>query len=136
MWQAVAFLLLVLVIHVTDAIYRSVRYNIPKATCCTSELDHVAARSQGENRRSGHASSVEGIHWRVGASMRHLHNIFAAYIILFEQNDSDAVCCRAYNLTVIRVVWGSYYRNAIFFRNLLVFMVAIELFFCGVICYL
>ena len=38
----------------------------------TSELSDVAARSQGMNRCYGHASSVNRIHWRVGASVRHL----------------------------------------------------------------
>ena len=31
----------------------------------TYELSDVAARSQEGNRRSGHASSVDRIHWRV-----------------------------------------------------------------------
>ena len=39
----------------------------------TSELYDVAARSQGMNRCSGHASSANRIHWRVGASVRHLN---------------------------------------------------------------
>ena len=40
----------------------------------TSELSDVAPRSQGMNRCSGHASSVRPniIHWRFGASVRHL----------------------------------------------------------------
>ena len=41
----------------------------------TSELSDVAARSQGMNRCSGHASSVNRIHWRVGASVRHLCSV-------------------------------------------------------------
>ena len=42
----------------------------------TSELSDVAARSQGMNRCSGHESSVVNIiHWRVGASVRHLCSV-------------------------------------------------------------
>ena len=41
----------------------------------TSELSDVAARSQGMNRCSGHASSVDRIHGRVGASVRHLYSV-------------------------------------------------------------
>ena len=41
----------------------------------TSELSDVAARSQGMNRCSGHASSVNIIHRRVGASVRHLCSV-------------------------------------------------------------
>ena len=41
----------------------------------TSELSHVAARSQGMNRCTGYASSVNRIHWRVGASVRHLCSV-------------------------------------------------------------
>ena len=40
----------------------------------TSELS-VAAGSHEENIRSIQASSVDGIHWRVGASMRHLRSV-------------------------------------------------------------
>ena len=42
----------------------------------TSELSDAAARSQGMNRWSGHASSVNIIHWRVGASVRHLCSVY------------------------------------------------------------
>ena len=42
----------------------------------TFELSDVAARSQGMNRCSGHASSVNRIHWRVGASVRHLCSVY------------------------------------------------------------
>ena len=38
--------------------------------------------------------------------------IFTAYTNLFQQNESDA-CSLLYNLTVIPVAWGSYYRNVI-----------------------
>ena len=31
--------------------------------------------AQGENIRSGDESSIDGIHWRVGASMRHLCSV-------------------------------------------------------------
>ena len=41
----------------------------------TSELSDVAARSHGMNRCSGHASSVDRIHRRVGASVRHLCSV-------------------------------------------------------------
>ena len=41
----------------------------------TSELSDVAARSQGMNRCSGHASSVDRIHGRVGASVRRLCSV-------------------------------------------------------------
>ena len=64
------------------------RYGVSKATyddaAGTFELYDVAARSQEENRRSDMAINVECIHCRVGASM-------------------------LYNVTVIRVMWGSYY---------------------------
>ena len=67
----------------------------------TSELSDVAARSQGMNRCSGHASSVNIIHWGVGASVRHLCSVYLSRMrVLF-------------NLTVIPVVRGSYYRNVI-----------------------
>ena len=42
----------------------------------TSELSDVAARSQGMNRCPGHASSANIIHWRVGASVRHLCSVY------------------------------------------------------------
>ena len=41
----------------------------------TSELSDVAARLQGMNRCSGHASSVNIIHGRFGASVRHLCSV-------------------------------------------------------------
>ena len=41
----------------------------------TSELSDAAARSQGMDICSGHASSVNIIHWRFGASVRHLCSV-------------------------------------------------------------
>ena len=41
----------------------------------TSELSDVDARSQGMNICSVHASSVNIIHWPVGASVRHLCSV-------------------------------------------------------------
>ena len=52
----------------------------------TSELSDVPARWQEENRRCGHASSVDRIHWRVGASMRHLRSVYLSRL-------TAAVCC-------------------------------------------
>ena len=52
----------------------------------TSELSDVAARSQGMmNRCSGQTSIIGESELRCG--------IFAAYKHLFEQNESDTVCC-------------------------------------------
>ena len=47
------------------------RYDISEATCAHDDaagmygLSDVTIRSRGEYRRSGHASGVDGIHWRV-----------------------------------------------------------------------
>ena len=48
--------------------------------------------------------------------MRHIFTPSSQHI--FDQNDSDAVCCRAYNLTVTTVVWGCYYKNVIFISTI------------------
>ena len=73
----------------------------------TSELSDVAARSPGMNRCSGHGSSVNRIHWRVGASVRHLCSV---YTFIWAEWEWRRLL---YNLTVIPVVWSSYYRNVI-----------------------
>ncbi len=53
----------------------------------TSELSDVAGRSQEDNRRSGHASSVDGMHWLVGASM------FYCWICWWQLHYFYAVLC-------------------------------------------
>ena len=73
----------------------------------TSELSDVAARSPGMNRCYGHAISVNRIHWRVGASVRHHCSV---YTFIWAEWEWRRLL---YNLTVIPVVWGSYYRNVI-----------------------
>ena len=87
--------------------------DISKATCAPRRCRNVwtiwsvAARSQGMNRCPGHASSVNIIHWRVGASVRHICSVYKFISAEWEWRHL------LYNLTVIPVAWGSYYRNVI-----------------------
>ena len=68
MSQVVALLQFILVIHATKAMYfgEIVQKLLAHDDAAgTYELSDVAARSQEGNIRSGHASSVDRIHWRI-----------------------------------------------------------------------
>ena len=66
--QVVALLQYILIIPATEAMYfgEIVQKLLAHDDAAgTYKLSDIAARSQGGNRRSGHASSVDRIHWRV-----------------------------------------------------------------------
>ena len=88
MSQVIALLLFIVVNHATNATSKRSYCGVPFLDVIlyvskdilahddatgTSELSDVVARSQGEDM---HASSAAEIHWRGGASMRHLRSVY------------------------------------------------------------